>query len=102
MQGRLTRMNSHCHPARPQIPSICSSMPQTGPPQRHKAQRGLSNGGLQRGIRPGRFGNSGMARDALLREGHIWLLPEICTADPGYPSHSFQATGIAGHPAVLG
>ena len=32
MQGMLTRMNSHCHPARPQMPSICSSIPQTGPP----------------------------------------------------------------------
>src|ERR1700675_2136990 len=25
IQGRLTPMNSHCHPARPQIPSICKS-----------------------------------------------------------------------------
>src|ERR1700675_2493602 len=32
MQGRLTPMNSHCHPARPQIPSICKSAPQIGPP----------------------------------------------------------------------
>ena len=32
MHGKLTSRNSHCHPAKPQMPSICNSKPHTGLP----------------------------------------------------------------------